>query len=177
LVRPDYPVAAIAQFSNLPEVSFENKHGVNMRMTAEELGINVPPGAPLTVYSFLATNAGYKVHCARIPPNSSLTIVMAVVAIKRSAPTNGTTTLQSGAGTVIPVPNVISPDDVFTAVTFTEKEGGSFSYWYGSTKTLSAYSPDKPKPTHVFVDGYYTASNHRRPVKKDVGVWWPANEN
>ncbi|MHB8216233.1 MAG: hypothetical protein ACYDDS_09155 [Candidatus Sulfotelmatobacter sp.] len=177
LVRPDYPVAAIAQLSNLPEVSFENRHGVNARMTAKELGVNVTPGAPLTIYSFLATDAGYKVHCARIPPNSSLTIVMAVADMKKTAPISGRVTAKSGAGsTVIPVPGNISPDDLFASMTFSDKDG-SFSYWYGSTKNLSVFSPDKPKPKTVFISGYYTASNHRRRVKKDVGVWWEPNEH
>ncbi len=165
LVRPDYPVAAIAQLSNLPDVSFENRDGVDARITAEEVDGNKPP----VTLVFLATNAGYKVHCGRIPPHSSLTIVTAVVEVKKA-----TQTVKPGTPITIPNINALSLDDFSTEITMSGKDG-TFGYWFGSPKNISLYLP-KPKPQNVLVNGYYTASNRRRGLTKNVSVWWRQNE-
>jgi hypothetical protein len=160
LVRPDYPVAAIAQLSNLPGVSFEDKYGVHNRATAKEVGANTPPA----IMSFLATNAGYKVHCNRIPPNSSLTIVMAIVELKPSQ------TVKAGTPIAIPDVNAFTPDSLGMEETFSGKDG-TFFYRFGNPKWLSLYVPN-PKPKKVLVSGYYTVGGCRRGMTKDVNVWW-----
>ena len=76
LIRPDHPIATIKQLSNLADVSFEDYFGVTDTIMIQEVG---KPATPMTL---LATNAGYKVHCGRIPPKSSLRLVMALVDFK-----------------------------------------------------------------------------------------------
>ncbi len=154
-VRPDYPIVQIAQLSNLTDVSFEDKLGVISRVTIEDLSTKV--GAPMV---FLATDAGYKVHCGHIPPNSSLRIIMAVVDVKKSQPTDPT------KPTIIP--SDVSIDDFSTELTFDTK-GDKSTYWFGSPKNLSAYAPGA-KPKRITVSGFYTASNRRRNIKQDLVV-------
>jgi hypothetical protein len=155
LVRPDYPIAAIAQLSNLSDVSFEDNLGVTNRVTIEDLSAKV--GAPMV---FLATDAGYKVHCGRIPPNNSLRIVMAVVDIKKSQ--------ASDPNKPFTVPSNVSIDDFFMVQTFDTK-GDKSTYWYGSPKNLSAYAPGA-KPHKITVRGFYTASNRKRNINQDLIV-------
>jgi hypothetical protein len=152
-VRPDYPVAEIAQLSNLSDVSFEDYYGVTNRVTAQDL--RSPVGVPLV---FLATDAGYKIHCGRIPPKSSLRLVMAVVDTKKSEPV--------GPENHIILPREISPDDFILEQSF-ETKGDKSTYWFGSAKNLSIYAPGA-KPKKITVSGSYTAVNRMRDVKQDV---------
>ena len=161
-LRPDSSVAALAELTNLPGVSFQNKQGMEMRLTAEVLGTNEKTNG-----TFLATNDGYKVHCPRIPPHSSLAMVMAIVAIKRSAP-------MMKMGAPIQIPNTASTDDLFVDIVTTSKDG-TFHYWYGSPRNTAIYLPN-PKPLKVLVSALYTAANHRRGTTEDVTVWWGKNE-
>ncbi len=154
-VRPDYPIAQIAQLSNLTDVSFEDKLGVISRVTIEDLSTKV--GAPMV---FLATDAGYKVHCGHIPPNSSLRIIMAVVDVKKSQPTD--------PKKPITIPSDVSIDDFIVEETFDTK-GDKSIYWFGSPKNLSVYAPGA-KPKRITVSGFYTASNRRRSIKQDLSV-------
>jgi hypothetical protein len=154
-IRPDSPVAAIAQLSNLSDVSFEDYYGATSRVTAEDLSTNV--AVPLV---FLATDAGYKVHCGRIPPKSSLRIVMAVVDIKKSKP--------QVPQAPITVPRDISPDDFFVVWSFDTKGDKSF-YWYGSAKNTSIFAP-RAEPKKVTIKGSFTATNRRRSVNHETIV-------
>src|SRR5437879_3903408 len=156
LVRPDYPVAAIAQLSNLSDVSFEDYYGVTDRITIEDLSTRV--GHPMV---FLATDAGYKVHCGHIPPHTSLQIVMAVVDTKKSEP-------QDPNKPVI-LPGNVSLDDFFMEQTFDTK-GDKATYWFGSPKNLSAYAPGA-KPKKIAVSGSYTAASRNRGVSQQVVVF------
>jgi hypothetical protein len=155
VVRPDYPVAAIAQLSNLSDVSFEDYYGVTNRVTVQDLSTQV--GVPLV---FLATDAGYKIHCGRIPPKSSLRLVMAVVDTKKSAPTD--------PQKPIILPREVSPDDFILEQSFDTK-GDKATYWFGSAKNLSIYAPGA-KPKKIIVSGSYTAINRRRNVKQEIVV-------
>ena len=154
-LRPDYPVARIAQLSNLADVSFEDKLGVISRFTIEDLSAKV--GAPMV---FLATDAGYKVHCGHIPPNSSLRVIMAVVDVKKSEPTD--------PKKPITIPSDVSIDDFSVEQTFDTK-GDKSTYWFGSPKNLSVYAPGA-KPKRITVSGFYTASNRRRSIKQVLVV-------
>lgn len=153
-VRPDSPVAAIAQLSNLSDVSFEDYYAMTARMTAEDLSskLSVP-------MFFLATTAGYKVHCGRIPPHSSLKIIMAVVDIKK--PRAATASDSAGLATA-------TPEDFIVDISQNTK-GDISHYWYGSLKKLSIYGP-KAKPTTISINGSFTATNRRRSVEQVIAI-------
>jgi hypothetical protein len=118
--------------------------------------------------TFLATDAGYKVHCNRIPPNSSLMIVMAIVEMKKS--------LQTVKPGPIVIPNgaILSPDKVSEQITVSGKDG-SHTYWCGTQTNVGLYLP-KPKPRNVSASGYYSASSRRRGLTKDVNLSWGEND-
>jgi hypothetical protein len=156
-VRPDYPVAAIAQLSNLSDVSFEDYYGVTDRIRIEDLSTR--EGVPMV---FLATDAGYKVHCGDIPPHSSLQIVMAVVDTKKSQP-------QDPKNPVV-VPGNASLDDFIVEQTIRTKGGDKAVYWFGSAKHRSFYVPGA-KPKKVAVSGSYTATNRNRSASQEVAVF------
>lgn len=135
LVRPEYYVAVIGQLSNLADVSFEDKFG----MVAH---VSVDDERTLLKMKFLSTDAGYKVHCGRIPPHSSLQLILAVVQMIKTSPGNG--------------PLIVPPNanmKGFSAqATVKEKDGTKFTYWYGDEANKGIYVPN-PHPTKVTVQG------------------------
>jgi hypothetical protein len=155
LVRPDFPVMKITQLSNLTDVSFEDNYGVNFRATAEEVGATAP-SVPL---EFLATNAGYKVHCQYIPPNSNFKLIMAVVDFKKPVEDKKPLGIRPGSTTL---------DKFATALTYNNKDG-QFTYWYGSLSNKFLYSP-KPTPKTVHVAISYTANYRARQSAQDLLV-------
>jgi hypothetical protein len=153
VVRPDLPVAAIAQLSNLADVSFEDEFGVRNEITMEN-----DSHAPLGNMLFLATDAGYKVHCGHIPPNNSLKIVMAVVDFKSAHP-NGQSIF----------PGNLSPEDVTLQQTFTDVNG-TFTYWFGTPTNASLYM-SRARPNKITVSGSYVASYRKCDVKQEIKVF------
>jgi hypothetical protein len=152
LVRPDYPVAAIGQLSDLSDVSFEDEFGVRNEITMEDGSTHTRLGN----MAFIGTDAGYKVHCGHIPPNNSLKIVMAVVDLKYSHPNNHKS-------------SPLTPNDVTLRQRFTNADG-TFTYWFGSPANPDLYLP-KAQPKKIAVSGAYTASNRRRKLKEEVDVF------
>ena len=152
LVRPDYPVAAIGQLSNLLDVSFEDLFGVRNEITIQDGTTHMKLGN----LTLIATNAGYKVHCAHIPPNSSLKIVMAVVDLKYSHPNQHKL-------------STITPADITFEQSFTNAEG-RFTYWFGTPANTDLYLTGA-RPRKIAVSGSYTASNRRRKLRQDVDVF------
>lgn len=155
LVRPDFPVVKIAQQSNLEGVSFEDRYGMNVRGTIEESGSQ--PQVPLI---FLGTNAGYKVHCPSIPPNSSLSLVMAIADFKKTKPED--------SGRPFNVPPGADMSQFLLSPTVTDKEG-TFNYWFGTAVNKLHYLP-KPTLKKVYVEISYTASYRRRKKTLEVPV-------
>jgi hypothetical protein len=154
LVRPDTPIAAIKQLSSLTDVSFEDEYGVTDRFTVDD------GGTPITMV-FLATNAGYKVHCGRIPPRNSLKLVMAIAEIKKGQPRE--------PGKPFVLPPDISLKDISVTQTFTEKDGATFTYWFGSESNKSLYL-SSPTPNKMLVTGSYIASNRTRRINIEFSV-------
>ena len=152
LVRPDYPVAAIGQLSNLSDVSFEDEFGVRNEITM----LNGSTHVNLGNLALIATNAGYKVHCAHIPPNSSLKIVMAVVDLKYSHPNQHKL-------------SPLTPADVTFEQSFTNAEG-TFTYWFGTPANPDLYLTGT-RPKKIAVSGSYTTSNRRRKLRREVDVF------
>jgi hypothetical protein len=146
-VRPDSPVAAIAQLGNLSDVSFEDAFALRQETTIEDVDSHTKLGN----MALIATDAGYKVHCGHIPPRNSLRIVMAVVAFKKT-----------------PKSNPILPDDLMTQETFTDRDG-KFTYWFGTPTNSSLYEP-RACPKKIVVSGSYIASYRKRTMKQEVNV-------
>lgn len=158
LIRPDYPVAKIAQMSNLSDVSFEDKDGLTMRTTIEEQPTPNSPWSPALVFSFVATNAGYKVHCGRIPPDSSLKLVLALVDMKKS------NVFSHGV-----VPPNVNIRDFSSELNF---QPGGESYWFSADVTNPVIYASRPTPKTLTVEGGYLADSKRQRFKQKVPIMW-----
>jgi hypothetical protein len=77
LIKSDAPIAQIAQLTNVPGVSFSVYHDAEVKIGINSKGIS--SSIPI---SLLATNAGYIFRCEKLPPHSTITIVMAIAEMK-----------------------------------------------------------------------------------------------
>lgn len=162
LVRPDYPVARIAQLSNLSDVSFEDKMGLTMRMMIEESPLyedgTSGPFGPASPYVFIATNAGYKIHCGRIPPDSSLRLIMALVDIKKIGKS-----IPYKPHMVIPMSELPKESDFPAEIEFNTGE----TYWYVIPGVRNYFAP-RPNPKKLTIEGSYIADSKRQRIKQEV---------
>jgi hypothetical protein len=142
VIQPDFPIAKMAQTSNISGVSFEDK----LSVTAHEMLIEGATGNqranPLVL---VATDEGYRVRCEKLPAGAMLKIVMAIVDVKWN-----------------PSPPQERPDfgifDMNYLLRFKMSDGGT--YWYGHPEG-EIYTP-RPSPQHIKVFGDYVASQRRR---------------
>jgi hypothetical protein len=159
LVRPDVPVAGIAQIGNLPEVSFRDRYGIVGNASVQNLKTNETTKAVI-----LATDAGYNVFCKEIPARSSLQLVMETVGIKPSPPPSGSI-LQGGQ---MAVPSYARPQDFsFMQAVPDVVEGKTFHYWLGSKDVTSIFVPNVT-PSIVTVRGSYLGGHRQREIGQDV---------
>lgn len=155
VVTPDMPVAAISQLSNLSDVSFEDYFGVVLRLTVQDLSTTVK-----TPLDFIATDAGYRIHCGRIPPQSSLRIIMAIVNVKEFGP------VKKGP---IPWQGDLTPSQVSLEQTMTSKDGTIGHYWFGDVDKTQIYE-QRAGAKKISIKGHYTAKNRRRQVVTEVNI-------
>ena len=153
LVRPDVPIAKIAQISSLPDVTFADRQGLIARATIEE----VNKQAPIHL-EFIATDVGYKIHCGKLPEHFSLNIIMALAAPQKTVPPQQGFNVPPGASLAN-----------FTVVTLVKNDDGEFKYWYGSPQNLIIYGPP-PKCTSISIRGSYIAKYHTKTVDQVIRV-------
>lgn len=147
LLKPDYPIAAITQTSNLSDVSFQDQYSMDLRMALDTTV------APLVLF---ATDAGYKVHCGRIPPKNALKIVIALVAFKPGKTLAG------------PPPEPLNPLSN-TFVARARVNNNEAMYWWGHKENEGIYD-NRPSPKIIKVSGHFTAGNRRRTVNHEFTV-------
>ncbi len=158
IVKPDYPVAQIAQMGNLGGVSFEDTNGTTFRGTIENLQTTLAISITL-----IATDAGYRIHCDRIPPQASLRLVMALVDIRQGSNPRNSAERQR----MSQILNEAEAKDLFLQQTLQQKDGSESHYWYGSVESRSQFDP-RPRPKKLHVFGSYIAKN--RPLHVDEHV-------
>lgn len=149
LIKPNYPVAAIAQASTWSGVSFEDRLGASMHLIEIQ-------GARRTAHPLVlvATNAGYIVRCEKLPGTATLKIVMAIVEIKDDHHPHPP--LQPGE-------SMVRKEDLLR----TNYSDGS-TYWYGQ-KDMDHYT-QRVSPNTVEVSGEYVAAQRRRKISLDLKV-------
>jgi hypothetical protein len=161
LIRPDAPVANIAQIGKLAGVSFADRYGLigNISVTNEQTH-------EILKASILATDAGYSVHCKEIPAHQSLNLVLAIVRMKINSPSSGSVP-QNG---LITVPLSVQPQDLFFTQPIPDKvEGKTFYYWLGSKDNTTVFEPDATAKT-VTVRGAYIGAHRSRNIDQNVSV-------
>lgn len=153
-IKPNHAVADIKQLSNLGGVSFEDFGGFTSRPTIQDLSKSYATPMP-----FIATDAGYRVHCDRIPAKSSLRIVMALVDLKKAKPQAPNQQIIGG----------MTESDIqaeFNAKSLID--GSSLTYWYGDPDNLFFYA-ERPQRVTVQISGSYMAKNRKFHVKTATG--------
>lgn len=77
VIKPNFHIAKITQATSYSGVTFEDQYGMDVRM----VGVHGDQRAanPLEL---IATDAGYRVRCERLPAKSVLKIVMAIVDVR-----------------------------------------------------------------------------------------------
>jgi hypothetical protein len=161
LVRPDVPVAGIAQIGNLPDVSFRDRYGI-----VANAFVRNPQTNETTKAVILATDAGYSVSCKEIPARNSLQLTLETVGIKPSPPPSGSI---SQGGPMV-VPSYARPQDFsFMQAVPDVIEGKTFHYWLGSKDVTSIFVPNVT-PNIVTVRGEYIGGRRSRNINQYVSV-------
>jgi hypothetical protein len=79
IVQPSAAIAAIAQASNIPNVSFDDKNGLSTRVMEFDPAVGKAIVAPLTL---LATDVGYRIHCDKLSADEVMTVVIALADVR-----------------------------------------------------------------------------------------------
>jgi hypothetical protein len=135
IIQPDSPVAEISQQTSTPNVTFEPNNIGSVRLK------EVAKGLPSSVrIDLLATDAGYRLRCDKILPNSTISVIIAIVEMKWNPQPN---------------PSGSSPDMVRDKNYMIRAKAGPVSYWYGH-KDGDIYI-DHPTVSTVLVAGTFTS--------------------
>ena len=138
VVRPDQPVAAVAQVTNISDVSFTPNDPPVVEMQELETADRrtVMPTIPL------ATLRGYRVRCDALPRRSRLELVMAAVTINETG--DG-----SGADKVLRV-----------------NYNSGQAAWFAHPGHSGAVFALKPTVKEVFISGQYTVAEREHNVSR-----------
>jgi hypothetical protein len=150
VIRPTEPVAAIAQLTNLPNVSFEDKNGYSSRTMSIKPGETKASAIPLDL---LATDAGYRMRCVRLPAGGLITIVIALADIKWSPEKSQHPAYEN-----------VREKDYVRRVKFDDFS----TYWLGY-KDGDVYAL-RPNPQWLKVDGEYNVALRTRSISQKVDI-------
>jgi hypothetical protein len=153
LIRPIDPVAAIAQLTNVPGVSFEDKNGYSSRTMSIKPGETTANVVPLDL---LATDAGYRMHCPRLPAGTFITIVLALADVRWSP-----TPPQKSPR---PLDEQVREKDYIQRIKFDDFS----TYWFGY-KDADVYTP-RPNPNWVKIDGEYNVALRTRSISQRLNI-------
>jgi hypothetical protein len=113
-----------------------------------------PTGKALAIpLVLLATDAGYVMHCSRLPARTSLQILIALADIKWNPPPEPSDR---------PIQDQVNDKDYVMRV----KLDDFSTYWLGHADG-NVYAP-RPKPQWVKVDGEYTAVFRTRGISQKI---------
>jgi hypothetical protein len=156
VLKPDQPVAAIAQLSSIIDVSFDTKHALRVDPAFVEGATGNKKAIPLVL---VATDAGYRIHCNRLPSRVPLTIIVAVA-------------------DMIWNPSPSKPREDFGVFeknyVLRIKMSDASSYWYGYPDA-KIYTP-RPLPRNLKIEGSYMAGHIQRTVTKDIAIINPVEQ-
>jgi hypothetical protein len=153
LIRPSSPIAAIAQLTNVPNVSFEDNNGFSQRL----MGINPTAGkstaSPLVL---LATDAGYRMHCPHLPAGMSIQVVIALADIKWNP---------SAQRSQRPIEEQARDKNYIFRLKFDDFS----TYWQGHTDG-DVYAPRPTSSEWVRIEGEYNVLQRTRSISQKIEV-------
>jgi hypothetical protein len=147
LNKPNEPVVAIAQITNVPNVSF---HEANI-MSPVRQAIVTPSGeATVNPLILIASSCGYKVHCDRLPAKDHIELELAIANVK--------------------APGVLTDlADRLYWLKITYGSPSACAEWWGHAVISDLYDLRRAA-TSVQVDGEYTVAQRRRSILQTVNV-------
>lgn len=149
VIKPTSPVAAIAQATNISDVSIEDKFGESVRGVV--VGGGEKKAIPLVL---IATDAGYRVRCGRLPPQTGLRIVLALAEIKWNPQKSD---LPLDEQVLLPYFMIRNKTDDMS------------SYWWGH-KDWDYFAARPTSTDWVKIEGTYIALHRQRSVSELVSV-------
>jgi hypothetical protein len=155
-LKPPIPIVAIVQSSSIDGVYFEDKDGLTVRYGVIDLGSRRRTAIHLDL---IATNAGYYVHCARLAPNATLKIEIALADIK--PPTKLKAHYESAV-------SMMEDPSYWQRLNFSSGD----SYWLGHMDGAAFLPRRRISPSEsIFVQGNYTAALRTRTIEEKVPIY------
>lgn len=152
VIRPTEAVAAIAQTTSVSDVSFEDKNGLSAQILDLDPRTGSSKAIPLVL---LATDAGYRLRCGRLPAHTHLKIVMALTDLKWNPPT-------VPPGT--PIEQAVRDKDYLLRIKFDDFS----TYWLGY-RDGEVYAPRR-SVDWLKIEGEYTVGHRRRTISQRVTI-------
>jgi len=153
VIRPTSAVAVLAQTSGISDVSFEDKNGLSTHILDLDPRTGISKAIPLVL---LATDAGYRVRCGRLPARDHLRIVMALADIKWDP---------SPLPTGTPIEQSFQDPNYMLRI----KNDDFSTYWLGYREG-SVYASRPTSTEWLKVEGDYTVGHRRRTVSLKVQI-------
>ena len=153
LMRPDVPIAQIAQLTHVPNVYFEDKNGFNLRMMDFNPTANKATVIPLVL---LATDAGYKMHCSHLAAGASVKVVIALADIRWCPSTERSER---------PIEEQARDKDYVLRTKFDDFS----TYWQGHSDGY-AYTPRPTSCNRLKAEGEYKAVYRVRTISQKIEV-------
>ena len=152
-IRPTTPVAAIAQQTSFPDVTFEDKHELLIHLLDINIGTGARKALPLDL---LATDSGYRVRCSRVAPKSTIKLVIALADI-RWCP--------KPRSQQLPIFEQMKDSEYILRI----KDDDFGTYWMGH-KDGDVYAPRPTSTDFVTVDATYVAAHRKRSFSQKLNV-------
>jgi hypothetical protein len=154
LARPTDPVAAIKEVTDLHARFIDNKDFTNHLFEVDPTGSAKELG-----FVLLATDAGYRIRCPKIPRHDTLQVVMALADIKWNP--------QKTPPNMNAVDRARNDPEYVLKYKFDDFS----SYWFGHKEGAAYAMRLRPSPNSwIKVDGQYTASYRIRKISRKVEI-------
>jgi hypothetical protein len=156
VLQPDEAIAAMDQVTHLPDVFCCSTASAN-----DKLGVELLDGATgkrtVVPLELIASTGGYRVQCKKVPRKQRLDVVMAIV----SMPDIKAATQKPAAGVF---------DRTYT-MRIERKDGPqTWHNWYGHGQIEEVYSPNRPVPKAIQVDGTYKIKGQEQKMSQRLPV-------
>lgn len=135
-IKTEVPIADIAQSTSVPDCFLQSLGASDVQQWAQNTATQNKKANPLVM---VATTAGYKLHCAALPGENRITILLALAQLKPPKPFQPR------------VDGGIFDNDYWLRVNL-----GDSSIWLGH-KGGDVYALPRPEPGWIEVSGSYTA--------------------
>jgi hypothetical protein len=158
IVRPTSAIAAIAQSTNIPGVSWQDRLEFVPRLMAVDLNKKQSTAMPLDL---LATDAGYIIRCPHLPATTAIKFVLAAADVRWDPPIQ--------CSSLIPQEERLKNKDCILKIKMGDKTRlGDFStYWEGHADG-NVYTERPTSEEEIAVEGTYISGHRVRRISQRI---------